>query len=144
MLTPQYATPTDDNDLKTIWYRSVTATHHFLTATDRAAIQRDLPRYFRQVDLLKWQLDGVTIGFSGTSAADLVMLFLDPAYFRHGYGQEIIQYLITHDHVRTVTVNAQNPGALAFYQRQGFKIASRAATDTDGRPYPIINLVLDH
>lgn len=140
MLTPQRATPVDYPELIAIWARSVAATHQFLQPADREAIQRALPQYFAQVTLVKWQLGTTTVGFSGRAATDLVMLFLDPAYFRRGYGQTIVQTLIAEDNLQTVTVNAQNPGALAFYRRQGFHLVSRFETDTDGRPYPILNL----
>ncbi|MFC6179838.1 GNAT family N-acetyltransferase [Lactiplantibacillus daowaiensis] len=142
MLTPYPATTADYAALTAIWQRSVLATHDFLQATDRLAIQRALPQYFAQVTLLKWQVGPTIVGLSGTDDTELVMLFLDPAYLRHGYGHQIIQWLIETVGVQTVTVNAQNTGALAFYQRQGFQIVSRAATDGDGRPYPVINLAL--
>lgn len=137
MLMAYSARLTDYPELISLWERSVLATHHFLRPVDRQMIKQDLPQYFDQVTLLKWQLDDAIVGFSGTSGTELVMLFLDPAYFRRGYGQQIIQQL---GNIKRVTVNAQNPGALAFYQRQGFKIVSQAAVDGDGRPYPIINL----
>lgn len=140
MLNPQIATSTDYPHLVALWDRSVRATHHFLTATDHAAIEQALPGYFAQVKLLKWQVGDTLVGFSGTADNDLVMLFLDPTYFRCGYGHDIVQQLLTADHIQTVTVNAQNPGALAFYRHEGFEIVSRSATDSDGRPYPIINL----
>jgi len=142
MLTHTLATPADYPRLTAIWTRSVTATHHFLSLADREAIQRDLPRYFAQVTLWRWQLDEHLIGFTGMAGSDLAMLFLDPTYFRHGYGQQIIRILMKTANLQTVTVNAQNPGALAFYQRQGFKIISQNSLDADGRSYPIINLSL--
>lgn len=140
LVTPQAATPADYAELAAIWTRSVQATHHFLSPADRDDIQRHLPEYFGQVDLYKWQVAGQTVGFSGTAGTELVMLFLDPPYFRHGYGQAIFHALMRKPGIQTVSVNEQNPGALAFYQRQGFQIVSRAAVDEAGRPYPILNL----
>ena len=41
-----------------------------------------------------------------------------------------------------VDVNEQNPGALAFYKKHGFEIASRDEYDDAGRPFPILHLAL--
>lgn len=140
MLTCLTATPADYPELTAIWWRSVTATHDFLQPADREDIQRALPQYFNQVTLLKWQLGDDIVGFSGTTGTELVMLFLDPAYFRRGYGHQILQTLIAQVGMNRVDVNAQNPGALAFYCHHGFQEFSRSAVDGEGRPYPILHL----
>lgn len=140
MLTKVPASRADYPALTALWRRSVDATHHFLAATDRETIQAALPTYFAQVDLQKWLINDQLVGFSGTSSTELVMLFIDPAYFRHGYGHEILTSLIETDQLTTVSVNAQNPGALQFYQHLGFEVTSRTTTDADGRPYPLLNL----
>ena len=38
-------------------------------------------------------------------------------------------------------VNEQNPQALAFYKRQGFRIVGRSAQDGQGMPYPLLHMV---
>lgn len=55
------------------------------------------------------------IGFSGTNEANLEMLFLDPKYFKQGYGTEILQTLIQEHKVQYVDVNKDNPNAVSFY-----------------------------
>ena len=42
------------------------------------------------------------------------MLFLDPQYFRKGYGTEILQTLISEHKIQYVDVNKDNPNAVAF------------------------------
>ena len=49
------------------------------------------------------------------------MLFLDPQYFRKGYGTEILQTLISEHKIQYVDVNKDNPNAVAFYIKNGFK-----------------------
>ena len=61
------------------------------------------------------------IGFSGTNEANLEMLFLDPKYFKQGYGTEILQTLIQEHKVQYVDVNKDNPNAVSFYLKNGFK-----------------------
>lgn len=142
MLKRLPATKDDYHELSNIWLKSVKATHNFLSSKNQKDIQENLPEYFKQVKLSKWKIGNNIIGFSGTSDSDLSMLFLDPEYFRHGYGKEIISELIKSDNIKTVTVNEQNINALSFYQHQGFEIVSKSETDDDGRPYPILNLKL--
>ena len=45
------------------------------------------------------------------------------------------------DGARAVDVNEQNPQALAFYKRQGFRIVGRSAQDGQGMPYPLLHMV---
>ena len=49
------------------------------------------------------------------------MLFIDPKYFRKGYGTQILQTLIREDQVRYVEVNKENYNAVKFYQKNGFE-----------------------
>ncbi|HJD98716.1 GNAT family N-acetyltransferase [Levilactobacillus brevis] len=140
MLIAYPATPQDYPDLIALWQASVTATHTFLTPTDVRKIREQLPTYFAAVELTKW-LDGAKlIGFSGRQGPMLAMLFIAPDSFRKGYGHQIIERLNQEQDLRLVDVNEQNPGALAFYQRQGFRIVSRDALDDAGQPYPILHL----
>ncbi|MGY0625916.1 MAG: GNAT family N-acetyltransferase, partial [Paraglaciecola chathamensis] len=41
-----------------------------------------------------------------------------------------------------VDVNEQNPKALGFYQRIGFKVVGRSELDGQGKPYPLLHLAL--
>ncbi len=51
-----------------------------------------LPDYFQQVQLSMWlNEEQKCVGFSGTNQQTLEMLFIDPVYFRKGYGGEIIK-----------------------------------------------------
>ena len=59
--------------------------------------------------------------FSGINESNLEMLFLDPQYFRKGYGTEILQTLISEHKIQYVDVNKDNPNAVAFYIKMGLK-----------------------
>lgn len=37
-------------------------------------------------------------------------------------------------------MNEQNPQALGFYRRMGYKIVGRDALDATGKPFPILHL----
>jgi putative acetyltransferase len=40
----------------------------------------------------------------------------------------------------TVDVNEQNPLALQFYERMGFKVVGRSELDGGGKPFPLLHL----
>lgn len=40
----------------------------------------------------------------------------------------------------TLDVNEQNPGAVGFYLHHGFEVAGRQEADSDGRPFPLLQL----
>lgn len=134
------ATVADYPILAEVWQRSVTASHHFLTPEDIAAIKKQLPEYFAAVELLVWCDGEQIIGFTGTTADDLAMFFLDEQFIGGGYGSKIITRLLNDFAIRKVAVNEDNPRALHFYQKHGFKIVKRTATDDAGRPFPILYL----
>ena len=61
------------------------------------------------------------IDFQVQNDQNLEMLFIDPKYFRVGYGTQILQTLIREDQVRYVEVNKENYNAVKFYQKNGFE-----------------------
>lgn len=125
-----------------IWERSVVATHDFLKEKDRIQLKKEIPTYFPYVEAYLWFDGNDIIGFSGTHDSNLEMLFLDPKYFKQGYGTAILQSLIRDHNVRYVDVNKGNPNALAFYRKNGFKKYDESAKDGQGRDYPIVHLKL--
>ncbi|RRK09986.1 GNAT family N-acetyltransferase [Lactiplantibacillus garii] len=141
MLIAQPATTQDYPQLVDLWQASVAGSHDFLSAADQRALATELPGYFDQVELVKWSDETALIGFSGRVGDELVMLFLAPHVFGHGYGHQIITQLDQQAPLRRVDVNEQNHAARQFYARQGFTVARRDPLDGAGRPYPILHLV---
>lgn len=125
-----------------IWERSVIATHDFLKENDRLQLQTEIPTYFQYVESHLWFENEEVVGFSGINESNLEMLFLDPQYFRKGYGTEILQTLIREHKVQYVDVNKDNPNAVAFYIKNGFKKYGESPKDAQGRNYPILHLKL--
>lgn len=72
----------------------------------------------------------------------LEMLFLAPHARGKGLGRRLVEHVIGHCGVRRVDVNEQNTQAAGFYARLGFRATGRDATDSSGRPYPILHLSL--
>lgn len=72
----------------------------------------------------------------------LEMLFVRPEARGQGIGKALVTHCVEHLGVRKVDVNEQNPQALGFYLRMGFKVKSRSALDSLGKPFPILHMEL--
>ncbi|MFD0872307.1 Uncharacterized N-acetyltransferase YjaB [Chlamydia abortus] len=134
------ATTNDYAAILNLWEQSVAATHHFVSFNDIQDMKIEIPSYFPHLDVRLWYAESSLIGFSATNGYHLEMLFLDPGQIGKGYGKQIIRSLI-HDYgVTSVDVNKQNENAVMFYLKSGFSMVSEDATDSAGRPYPILHL----
>lgn len=68
------------------------------------------------------------------------MLFLHPDYFRKGIGRTLVQKALSEQGVQYVDVNEQNPSAVKFYERMGFRSFRRDGTDDQGNPFPVLRM----
>lgn len=84
--------------------------------------------------------DGRITGFIGVDGRQVEMLFIEPDLFGQGIGTSLLDH-VREQHARlTVDVNEQNPQAHRFYLRYGFKEIGRSATDSAGRPFPLVHM----
>ena len=140
---------TDHDYLTLLWQRSVEATHDFLPSAEVERLFEDVRRrYLPGVESL-WVAElqvasaegGRPVGFMGCNGAQVEMLFVDPASFRCGVGTALLAHAKATHQQLALDVNEQNPQALAFYKRQGFRIVGRSAQDGQGMPYPLLHMV---
>lgn len=132
----------DYGTLAGIWERSVRATHDFLSEADIASIGGLLVRdYFPNVELYALRRHGVCAGFVGLSAGKIEMLFVDSPCLGLGIGSALMDFAKSRGAV-LVDVNEQNPAARRFYEKHGFRVVARDATDDAGRPFPILRMAL--
>jgi|GEM_PF-617161 len=134
---------TEVASLLTLWEASVRATHLFLEEKDIVAIRKDIPAAMRDVTLLVAAgKDDTPVGFLGLSGSHVEMLFVAPAFFRQGVGTALLNAAqsMAAERALTVDVNEQNHDAMAFYMRQGFRVAGRSPFDRQGRPFPLLHL----
>lgn len=137
--------PNDIDQLIIIWHRSVEATHKFLTAADIAMLEPEVQAGLRQREVWVAEVDGVLAGFMAMNDNMIEALFIDPTYMGRKLGTGFIDHarkLRGCDMELRVDVNEDNPGALAFYLARGFRQMGRSETDSSGRPWPLLHLVL--
>ena len=127
------------DQLTRVWERSVRATHTFLSEAEVAQIKPYVPQALAGVEtLVVAEKDGAPVGFMGVEGSRLEMLFLDPDVRGQGLGRRLLENGIVHLGVTELTVNAQNPQAVGFYEHLGFSTYRRTELDEQGRPYPLL------
>lgn len=139
------ATDADVEALFGVWSAAVDATHLFLTAEDRAlfaGMVRD--NYLPAAELVVAEVDGEPVAFMGLDGRNVDSLFVRPDRHGQGIGTAML------DHARavageplTVSVNEQNPQAVRFYERYGFRTVGRSELDEAGRPYPTLHMAME-
>ena len=128
-------------ELLKIWEASVRASHHFLTETDISRLAPQAETALREVETL-WvvQEHRRPVGFMGVQDRKIEMLFLHPDYFRKGLGKALVQRAFDELEVEFVDVNEQNPDATKFYEHMGFNVFNRHECDSEGNPFPILEM----
>lgn len=141
--TLEKPTEADYQEIVDVWEASVRATHDFLPESDilyfKPLILND---YLKLVDLSYIRIDGRIAGFSGIAEGKIEMLFIDPQWRGKGIGRFLTEHAISKQAATTVDVNEQNPQAVGFYKRLGFKVYERSPLDGLGKPYPILHMTL--
>lgn len=134
--------PADYDGLLNLWEASVRATHAFLSESDIAFLKPIVRNETLPALVLRVARNngGEIVGFIGVSGPTIEALFVTPAAFGQGVGTALIQYAEAHFGVCRVDVNEQNPGARAFYEHMGYRIAARSPLDAQGRAFPVLHL----
>lgn len=133
--------PEDGAALVNLWRRSVAATHHFLRAEDRKAIDAEVCAFLPHAPVtVAVDESDKPYGFMLIDGTHMEALFIDPDVRGTGIGRQLLQYGLSLHGELSTDVNAQNAQAVGFYQRMGFVETGRSALDAQGRPYPLIHL----
>ncbi|MCI8336030.1 MAG: acetyltransferase [Peptococcaceae bacterium] len=132
------------NKLLSVWEKSVTATHLFLSKEEIAKIAEFVPTALQEIPHLIVAMDTeeCPIAFMGIAGNKLEMLFITPEQRGNGIGRKLLEHAIKNYAVNELCVNEQNPQAKGFYQHMGFQVYQRTETDEQGNPYPILYMKL--
>lgn len=141
MYTLRKSRPEDGGTLVDLWRRSVDATHHFLSAEDRKAIDAEVCDFLPQTPVIvAVDENDKPCGFMLLNGSHMEALFIDPDVRGNGIGRQLLQYGLSLHKTLTTDVNIQNAQAVGFYQRMGFVEIGHSDVDSQGRPYPLIHL----
>ena len=135
-------TKQDYQKLIEVWESSVRATHHFLPEESILELKPlILQHYFDAVELRCIIKNNQIAGFIGVADSNVEMLFVNPTYFGQGIGSHLVHFAITNLGASKVDVNEQNPKAIQFYEKVGFKKIGRCEFDGQGNPFPLIHMI---
>lgn len=124
-----------------LWRRSVDATHHFLSAEDRQAIDGEVCGFLPHAPVVvAVDENDKPHGFMLIDGTHMEALFVDPDVRGTGIGRQLLQHGLSEHGTLSTDVNVQNSQAVGFYQRMGFVETGRSEVDSQGRPYPLIHL----
>lgn len=125
-----------------VWESSVRATHDFLREGDVDFLRPYVEQGLRELPVLFCVLEaGLPLAFLGIAGDSIEMLFVHADSRHKGIGSALMREALARG-ARRVDVNEQNPQALGFYQRFGFKVVSCNDVDSLGLPYPILHCSL--
>lgn len=128
--------------LLSVWESSVRATHDFLSEQDIILLRPEVLNALRHVPVLLVALEEENpVAFLGMDDDSVEMLFVDAAFRGFGAGSLLMHAALKRG-ARRVDVNEQNPQALGFYLHMGFIVNGRSPEDGQGRPFPILHLIL--
>jgi putative acetyltransferase len=141
MIRIRPSTPADGERAVEIWRAAVDATHDFLSAEDRAAIEAEVRGFLPSAPLWLAVDDAdLPVGFMLLDGTSMEALFIDPAHRGAGVGRALVAHALDRHPVLTTDVNEQNGQAVGFYERLGFVPTGRSERDSQGRAYPLIHL----
>lgn len=71
------------------------------------------------------EYDGKTVGFVAINKDEITWLYIDPKYFRKGFGRKLLKFALNKSKKPTkVTVLNNNFRAIGLYKSFGFKVIS--------------------
>ena len=126
-----------------VWQRSVRATHDFLQDSDVVGLRPLVAAELQSSNIAWWVLDasGTVAGFMGLGNDTIEALFIDPGWQGEGGGTLLVEHAQRHARAGLgVDVNEQNEAARRFYEKRGFVVVGRSATDDAGRPWPLLHM----
>lgn len=126
-----------------VWESSVLATHDFLSKEDFMYFKEVIPRdYLPNLEVYLIEDDQEVKGFAAVAEGNLEMLFIHNDTRGKGYGKELYTFMKEKTGLTKVDVNEQNPQAIGFYEKMGFRQIGRSEKDGSGKEYPMIHMSL--
>lgn len=132
----------DFDELTALWEASVRATHDFVSEQDICSM-RPLVRgqFLPAVEVYATHdEEGKIVAFIGVDGRNIEMLFVHPSQRGKGWGRLLVEFAQERLQADRVEANEQNPQAVGFYFRMGFRVIGRDELDPQGNPFPILHM----
>lgn len=143
MLEIRLATEKNYPRIMEIWESAVKATHDFLSEEDFNYFKKVIPGdYLPNLEVYLITENGISKGFASVAEGNLEMLFIHNDMRGKGLGKKLYEFMKDKTGLTKVDVNEQNPQAIGFYEKLGFKQTGRSEKDGSGKNYPIIHMSL--
>ncbi|KIC64757.1 GNAT family N-acetyltransferase [Chryseobacterium taiwanense] len=137
------ATSEDYPRIMEIWESAVRVTHDFLSEEDLQHFKEIIPKeYLPNLEVYVISENNEAQGFASVAEGNLEMLFIHDDTRGKGFGKKLYQFMKDKTGLTKVDVNEQNPQAIGFYEKMGFKATGRSEKDGSGKDYPIIHMSL--
>lgn len=137
------ASTNDYPKIMEIWVSAVKATHDFLAEEDFNYFKEAIPRdYLPNLEVFLITENDDAKGFASVAEGNLEMLFIHNDSRGKGYGKKLYEFMKEKTGLTKVDVNEQNPQAIGFYEKMGFRKTGRSEKDGSGKEYPIIHMSL--
>ncbi|WP_080778264.1 acetyltransferase [Chryseobacterium phocaeense] len=137
------ATAEDHPRIMEIWESAVKATHDFLAEEDFTYFKEVIPRdYLPNLEVYLITENNDAKGFASVAEGNLEMLFIHNDARGKGLGKKLYEFMKEATGLTKVDVNEQNPQAIGFYEKMGFKKIGRSEKDGSGKDYPLIHMSL--
>ncbi|SKB87053.1 putative acetyltransferase [Soonwooa buanensis] len=140
MYNIKQATLHDYPRIMEIWESAVLATHDFLKKKDFELFKQLIPSEFLpQLQVFVLEQNKQIDAFFSVSDDNLEMLFVHDEARGKGLGTQAVTYVVEILKILKVDVNEQNPRAIGFYEKVGYKKVGRSQVDGMGKPYPLVH-----
>ncbi len=137
------ATSEDYPRIMEIWESAVTAAHDFLAEEDFNYFKEAIPKdYLPNLTVYLIIENERPEGFASVAEGNLEMLFIHNDSRGKSLGKKLFRFMKETTSLTKVDVNEQNPQAIGFYEKMGFRKTGRSEKDGSGKPYPIIHMGL--
>lgn len=97
-----------------------------------------MEQYVKDVSLLANTYvydDGVIKGFIRLNGSEIQKLFVEPVLQSKGIGAALLQFAVTQKNARFLWALEKNDRAIAFYQRNGFRLMNERKPEEDTTEY---------
>ena len=125
----------DLNEVMRVWYEASRVGHPFLS--DEALRRDRLEIIHKYIPIARqWvgEVDGSIVGFIAMVGNQVGGLFVDPRHHRTGIGTALIEHVRPMFPTLTVTVFKENPNAIRFYEKSGFRLIEERVSEYHGIP----------